>query len=108
MSANQKQEINNIIIRNNDKAGRSFEGILEVEKEIINFQVLSSDKIFTRNILKTILIRLCLIGHSLCIIYFSACVSQDNTYWFLIAPVFLIVLDTAYICIFRNGVEFDW
>ena len=61
-------------------------------------------KRFTR----TITMRLLLIAYTILIVYFMACVNKDETKWFLMIPVFFIVLDTLYICIVRKGTEFDW
>ena len=57
---------------------------------------------------RAILIRLLLIVYSIIIIYFMACITTDNSYWYLMIPVFFIALDTLFICIVRKGIEFNW
>ena len=57
---------------------------------------------------RAILIRLLLIVYSIIIVYFMACITTDNNYWYLMIPVLFIALDTLFICIVRKGIEFNW
>ena len=59
-------------------------------------------------ILRLVLTRLCIIIFSLWSIFFAACITQNKSFWSLTILIFLIVLDTTFIGIFRKGTENDW
>jgi len=75
----------------------------------INSTFWKNNKIHIKNILITFLCRSTLIGYSIWITAFFVCVNRENNlYWLLTIPIFLIILDTLYICTVRKGIEFDW
>ena len=68
----------------------------------------SKNGIHILNITRTLSLRMCIIGYSIWITAFVACIQQNKLFWMLIIPIFLIFVDTLYICIIRKGIEFDW
>ena len=78
----------------------------KAEKNNSSFWV--KNKTHVKNISITFLGRSALIGYSIWITAFAVCVTQDKLFWMLFIPIFLIILDTLYICIVRKGIEFDW
>jgi len=67
-----------------------------------------SRRYIIENLTRFICMRLCLFAYSLTITLFIVCISKKTLYWLLIIPIFLILVDTLYICIARKGIEFDW
>ena len=72
------------------------------------FDFFLKNKSHIKNIAKTVLGRSGLIVYSFWITAFVSCATNENLYWLLAMPIFLIVLDTMFICIMRKGIEFDW
>lgn len=115
-------ELNKII------EGDIFENKKEDERKLQNVEKVSierEEKISKKysfcvfeiilRIFKCFLLRLCLIFYSLLIVYFEMCslsISSSSLArgfnWLLVIPIFLMVLDTLYVCLWRKGVEFDW
>ena len=71
------------------------------------FAFFLKNKTHIKNIAKTILGRLGLIVYSFWITAFVSCATNENLYWLLAMPIFLIILDTMFICLMRKGIEFD-
>jgi hypothetical protein len=105
--ANEHQHHNDRFVES-DKLEEKEEEDVAASKKEKNPKFFSKYGIHIKNITITFIFRSCLIGYSIWITAFVACMQQKTLFWLLIIPIFLIILDMLYVCIMRKGIEFDW
>lgn len=71
---------------------------------IILFKLLLNNK----NRIKLLICRFILLSLGIYYALYLSCVSRDHTKLALLVFSLLIIVDTLYVCIKRNGIDFDW
>jgi len=80
----------------------------KINTEIINNETkIYSYKSKKINVLITLFCRMIMLISGLHVTYLMACTKSPMFYFFLIFSL-VIILDTSFVCIKRNGIDFKW
>ena len=82
-----------------------FDSIID---NIKDFFTIKKEKTNYRFIAYTLISRSCLVALGLYYVIVLSCTTNDNSYYGLTALTGVMLIDTLYVCIFRNGFDFRW